>query len=805
MGFSSRLVKTSLSLILSECLILNAAVTPTLSSPDQSFTANDQGVLSLRGTPRMAFPATRDAASATLPITVAAGPKGHVPPLVKASDTSGPVTGPGQPKASSASIRPLSAAKVHPPVTKHVSAATTFVENKGQWDAQVRFQFKSGGKTLWLTDAGIVFDNLRAKSEQTRVDGHAALQGPRIPPSLPDQAVGSTYDRLVFCEDFIGANGTPTVEPIDVQPGEYNYLTGSDPKGWHTGVPGYAGVIFHNVWDGIDVRLTRNGADIEQEFVVHPGAELNQVQVAYRGIEGLNTAEDGSLEINTAFGRLRETPPRVYQEIAGRRVKVDGRFKLLGETAYTFEVAAHKAEYAMIVDPTLLYSTFLGGSAGNYPDYRNDEVAAGIAVDASGDAYVAGYTASTDFPTTPGAFETTRSATGYSAFITKLNSTGSALVYSTYFSGSSYGAISSSVAVDASGNAYVAGYSVWDGFPTTPNAYSQYCYASGFLTVLNPSGSGLIYSSCFGSGPTVTSVTADSIGRAFVAGYVGLSGVPTTSNAYQPSYPGFGETAFAMAFDTNLAGAASLPYSTYFGIPSNDGNAYGTWANAIAADLYGNMYIAGYAGSDLPVTPGAFQSAIAGGVLCNPYGGAQWTCPDGFVAKLNPSASGAQSLIYSTYLGGPGLDAAQGIAVDNSGNAYVTGYTYSHDFPVTQGAFETTTPSSGNTPVAFVSKLNAGGSNLVYSTYLGGSQQDHQDVAGSGIAVDSLGNAYVAGATHSASFPVTPDAFQSAYVKQGGNTDYGSAFLTKFNPTGSALIYSSYLGGSAEWRPQRLR
>ena len=807
MGFSSRLAKSLLSVILSECLVLNAAVTPTpsVSVPNRSFSRNETPARSVTRTLLTSVPRAQDAVSATLPITVAAGPHGHALRLVKASDTSGPMTSAGQPKASPASIRPLFAAKLDPSVAKHVSAATTFVENKGQWDARVKFQFNSAGKTLWLTDTGIVFDNLRAKADETSgpTRDHAA---PRVPPSAPNQTADRTYDRLVFCEDFIGANGTPAVVPVDVQPGEYNYMGGSDPKGWHTGVRGYAGVIYRNVWNGIDVKLTRNGADIEQEFVVHPGADLNRVQVAYRGIGGLNIAEDGSLDINTAFGRLRETPPSIYQEIGGHRVPVEGRFKLSGSTAYTFEVAAHKAEYAVIVDPTLLYSTFLGGSAGNDVYSHNNEVANGIAVDGFGNAYVAGNTASTDFPITTGSFQVSPPS---GTFITKLNATGSGLLYSTYLGSSAY---ISAIAVDSSGNAYVTGYNsdAYYGrrFPTTPNAYwppdSQHSCApfDFYVSELNSAGNQLLYSTCFdidgntGAGISYgvfpRAVAADSHGRVFIAG--GASGyIPTTSNAYQPSYPGARQSGFVTVFDTTTSGLSSLVYSSYLGVPTAVDN-FGVLAYSIAVDSFGKAYVAGTMNdAGFPVTPGAFQTTYP---PCIPNGSLCTKSIAGFIAKLDPSASGSQSLIYSTYFGGMGQTSISAITVDASGNAYFTGDTsggYYGTFPVTPGAFQTT---NGSLTAAFVTKLSAGGSQLLYSTLLDGT--NGYNSYGTGIATDFLGNAYVTGATNSASFPVTADAFQSTYVKQGGSTDYSSAFLTKFNSTGSALIYSSYFGGSED-------
>jgi hypothetical protein len=687
-----------------------------------------------------------------------------------------------------------------------------FLENKGQFNDRVKFQVPGGGRTLWLTASGIVFDFAKAKSTQTSAQVLESQPGKVDPntlsvrgnPRIEKPAIQET-ERQVIYQDFVGTNRNVTIESKGVQQGAYNYLSGSDPSKWQTKIRAFSEVVYHNVWNGVDLRLYGNAQDLEQEFIVKPKADLNLVHVAYEGIDTLEIAKDGALVIRTAKGQMRETAPRIYQEIAGRRIPVLGRFKLLSSTSYTFEVATYRDDYPLVIDPTLLYSTYLGGSASNSPYTGNNQVATGIAVDTSGSAYVTGYTAATDFPTTPGAFQTS-TGPGQEVFVSKLNPTGSGLIYSTYLSAS----WAASIAVDPAGNAYIAGWGVGTGFPTTPNAYSQYCSDSGFLTVLNASGSGLLYSTCFGSfipnvggSPVVRSVTVDAGGHAYVAGDGGV--VPTTPNAFQTSNPGSrGDIAFAMVFDTNASSAASLTYSTYFGIPSSNSGAYGTGANAIAADLYGNMYITGYAGDSLPVTPGAFQNSLATGIMCNPSGGTQWVCPNGFVAKFNPSASGAQSLIYSTYLGGPGNDAPLAIAVDNSGNAYVTGYTFSNNFPVTQGAFQTTAPGvAGNTNVAFVTKLNAGGSGLAYSTYLGpvcAAQPCIQEsVSANAIALDGFGNAYVAGNFRAflITFPTTPDAFQNNYNSKLSG-DFSEAFLTKLNSTGSGLVYSSYLGGEGD-------
>lgn len=681
-----------------------------------------------------------------------------------------------------------------------------FIENKGQFDNRVKFQVSGHGQTLWLTDSGIVFDFLWAKSHQTdpayleAQPGNSnsysprMVQDPRIQKPSP-----ADMDRhvIVIYQDFVGASANPTIETKTVEEGVYNYLSGSDPSKWQTQVHGFAEVVYHDLWPGVDLRLYGNGPDLEQEFIVKPGADLGQVSVAYRGIHGLEVAKDGALLIRTPAGQMRETAPQIYQEIADRRIPVQGQFKLLTETSYTFDVAAHDAQYALVIDPTLLYSTFLGGSAGNdFYTTGNREVATGIAVDTSGNAYVTGYTYSTDFPTTAGAFQTSTSP-GQNSFITKLNPSGSSPIYSTYFNGSSAAVYTSSVAVDQNGNAYVAGWNAQNGFPTTPNAYSQSCQGSGFLTVLNPSGSGLVYSSCFGgssngSSPFVTSMAADAQGRAFVTGYIGEgegAGIPTTPNAYQPSYPGARRSGFVTVFDTTASGASSIFYSTYLGIPTIVAN-FGNIDYGIAVDGFGKIYVTGVTFDGFPVTPGAFQTTFP---PCVP--GGQCPISTSFIAKLDPSVSGSQSLIYATYLGGMGYTETNAIAVDASGNTYVTGSTaggFYHSFPITPGAFQT---SAGTGTSAFVTKLNAGGSSLLYSTFLDGNAGTRGTNANA-IAVDSAGNAYVVGSLSSINlptgFPVTPDAFQRELANTG---DFSNAFLTKLNPTGSALVYSSFLGG----------
>ena len=408
-----------------------------------------------------------------------------------------------------------------------------------------------------------------------------------------------------------------------------------------------------------------------------------------------------------------------------------------------------------MIDPLLVYSTYLGGSGG---DQGNS-----IAVDGSGNAYVTGVTDSTDFPTV----NSMQSTNGgdYDAFVTKLNPTGSALIYSTYLGGDGIDD-GNGIAVDASGNAYVTGRTDSTNFPTTASAFQPTIggiYGNAFLAKLNATGSALVYSTYLGGSgdDSGNSIAVDTSGNAYVTGYTDSTNFPATAGAFQPTIGGMFDNGFVTKL--NPTGSA-LVYSTYLGGSGDDSG------QGIAVEASGNAYVTGSTDStNFPATAGAFQPTI-GGMFDN-----------GFVTKLNPTGS---ALVYSTYLGGSGNDSGNSIAVNTSGNAYVTGYTDSTNFPVTAGAFQPTI--GGMFDNAFVTKLNPTGSALVYSTYLGGSGDD----SGNSIAVDTYGNAYLTGITSSTNFP-TVKPLQSSY-----GTGQSDVFVSLLNPNGSALVYSTYLGGS---------
>jgi hypothetical protein len=430
-----------------------------------------------------------------------------------------------------------------------------------------------------------------------------------------------------------------------------------------------------------------------------------------------------------------------------------------------------------VIDPTLSYSTYLGGTGNDY--------ATAVAVDSTGSAYVTGYTASANFPTVAGAYQTSCgggtscSATHVNAFVTKLNSSGTALIYSTYLGGSvkdyGYG-----IAVDASGDAFIVGTATSNDFPTTPGSYQTACTGGScvngdiFITELNPTGSGLVYSTYLAGVNTNqgNAIALDSSGNAYVVGYTKSGNYPVTPGVFQPICASC-KNALVDAIVTKLnSSGTALVYSTFLG-GSNADNAY-----AIAVDSAGNAYVTGYTYStNFPTTPGAFQTTLGG--------------PTGvFVTKINPTAS---AKVYSTYLNGSATGTSacaacgSSIAVDATGNAYVAGLTWETNFPTTVGSFQ---PNyGGGFHDGFVTKFNTTGTGLVYSTYIGGSGDD----GATSIKVDSNGVAYVKGNTFSSNFPTTPGAFSTTFIA-GLNSE---AFVLLLNPSGSALNYSTYLGGGA--------
>ena len=611
-----------------------------------------------------------------------------------------------------------------------------FVPNEGQTEVAVRYYAQGAGYGFFFTHKGATLSFAEGKGR----GGHA------------------------LALDFLGADPHATLTAKERLSGEVNYLVGDDPTKWHRDLPTHAELLYGGLWPGIDMAVRGEGGKLKYEFHLKPGSSVDNVRLGYRGAEGLSVGAGGELLVRTSMGVLKDAAPVSYQLIGGERVPVESRYRLTGDGGYGFVVGAYDPRYPLVIDPELDYSTFLGGTG--------SDAGLDIAV-RDGNAYVTGFTTSTDYPTTASAYDTSFNGGFTNAFVTKLNASGSELVYSTFLGGTVLGAVDAGtgIAVDGMGRAYVTGVAQSDDYPTTPGAYDTSFNGAtdAFVTKLNASGSALDYSTFLGgTNFDDGSDIAVREGSAFVTGQTQSADYPTTSGAYDTSFNGGFNDAFVSKL--NASGSA-LDYSTFLG--GTGGMRKRDEGRGIAVDREGSAYVTGLTQSaDYPTTPGAFDRTFMGG----PTGGNF----DSFATKLNASGS---ALDYSTFLGGTTEDIGNGIAVDGSGRAYVTGYTRSADYPTTRGAFDT----SKTRDDAFVTKLNASGSKLAYSTFLGGTSVDQ----GEAIAVDGEGKSYVTGATSSANYPTTPDAFDKTFnVSQ-------DAFVTKLNASGSALAYSTFLGGTS--------
>lgn len=680
----------------------------------------------------------------------------------------------------------------------------SFEANRGQTDPQVDFLARGQGYTLFLTPHEAVLTLKHATSGKG---------GKPVPASA-------------LHLELQGANPHPGVAGAEELPGKANYFIGNDPAKWHTKIPTYGKVRYQRVYPGIDLVYygTRDG-QLENDFVVAPGAEPASIALKIAADETsrngrsepkLQLASNGDLMVKLAEGDVVLHKPVAYQiepgvrsldsgvqnatgdrspksEVNNRksqianfrsqisnlefrvgsgdnrqstienRKSVEVQYVLEADHQVRFKLGAYDHQWPVVIDPFLQYASFVGGTGG--------DVGYGLAVDANLDAYVAGSTNSTNFPTTGSPFQSA-SQGGGDAFVFKINSAGTQLLYSTYLGGSGSDA-ATAIAVFA-GDAFITGNTTSTNFPAKVQVANQNPFqllyggdTDAFVAQLGTDGSTLVYSSYLGgSGADYgQGIAVDSSGDAYVTGSTQSNNFPI-ANAYQPSNSGSSD---AFVAEVNVTGEA-LVYSTYLGGTSTD------VGQAIQVDSSGNAYVAGYTYSTNFPVAGALQGTNAGS-------------EDAFVTEVK---SGGSSLVFSTYLGGAGNDGANAIALDSTG-IYVAGFTGSQNFPVTTGAFQ---PSLRGPSNAFVTKLSSAGSGPTYSTYLGGTGTDQAN----GIAISTGGIANVVGYTQSSDFP-TVNPIQAVLGLNTNNQFCGTApcadaFVSQLNASGSSLAFSSYLGGN---------
>ena len=625
-----------------------------------------------------------------------------------------------------------------------------FEANQGQTDAQVKYMARGNGYTVFLTanDTILALSSSSQPANSQVIGKRGLLQENTAPKEAAKRQTAAIHLHL------IGRNTQAKMAAASPLPGHANYFIGNDRSQWHANVAQYARVSYRDVYPGVNMAFYGLQTQLEFDFVVHPGATPSPIRLGFSGASRIATDDSGNLVLASAAGDVLLHKPIAYQEKDGSRQTVDARFVLKTNNEVAFELGNYDRSRELVIDPSVSYATYLGGTA------EDDGYA--VAVDASGNAYVTGQTKSTDFPSAKPLQAS--NGGGFDAFVTELSPTGT-LLYSTYIGGSADDS-GNAIAVDGAGDVFIAGGTGSSNFPTQGPLQSFKGVVDAYVLELNPTGSALTYSTFLGGtgSDVATGLAIDADGSAYIVGSTTSTDFPLQS-PIQATLPGA-----SSGFVTKLsAGGSAKVYSTYLGGSNAD------FAVAVALDSSKNAYVTGGTNSpDFPSTAGAFQVTCGTDNTCN---GALY---DAFVSVINSTGSG---FVYSTFLGGELNDTGLGIAVDGTGNAYVTGFTSSSaHFPLKsalQGTF------GGGTLDSFVTELNPTGTGLIYSTYLGGNGDD----TAVAIVLDGSNNAYITGQTASTNFPV-------ASPTQSANKGQNDAFVSEISAGGSSLLFSTYLGGS---------
>jgi Beta-propeller repeat len=717
-----------------------------------------------------------------------------------------------------------------------------FDKNLGQTDSRVRFLARGQGYEMFLTPSEAVLAlHSAAPSSATRTS--AAHKGAAAVPGSQARATSLSVIRM----QLEGANPSAKIDGVDPLSRTSSYFIGSDPKNWHTNVPSYARVEYRDVYLGVDLMFYGNQRRLEYDYVVNPGASPKAIALNIEGARKMKVDSQGNLVMSLAKGNVELQKPLVYQDVDGKRQVIGAQYAL-NENHVSFAVAKYDESKPLIIDPVLVYSTYLGQSPAPGSPTIGD-IGYGVAVDTSGDAYVTGQTYDASFPLSAGTTGHTTTApagvaTNGAVFISEINPAGTTELAFTYIAGNG-GELGLGISLDASDNVYITGQTFSTNYPTTssnqvstPPTGSAPTVGNAFVSELNSSLTTLAYSSYIGNGSNgefgnavaavctpsgvgavvyacnltnAASITASSV--VYVTGYADTAagttpGFPITTNAYNGTLTTPAGNAFLTAINTTAtSGTTALVYSTFLGgndIYEGTQLPVGDEGLGVGADSAGDAYVVGATTStNFPVTAHAYQSTFTSGN----------TAAEAFVTEINTSlgvsGSGAASLLYSSYLGGSGGTASQAgkigdlataVALGPSNVVYVTGQTTSPNFPVTSNTIPATVTNDG---IAFVTLMNTTAGTVPYSTLLGGTGGE----LGHGIGTDALGNAYVAGASSSTNFPTTPGAFQKTLA--AGST--GAGFISEVDPGGTGttlpcsgaacLLYSTYFGGSGGGSP----
>lgn len=612
--------------------------------------------------------------------------------------------------------------------------APIFVENQGQFGEGVRYRSLLASTGATVTDDGLVLS-------QVRTDEHGVVRGNNV------------------LLRFEAANETLAAPPVGGEPAitRASYILGDDASAWVSDVATWKSVRYEGVAPGIAAEIHGRNGYLEYDLHVAPGVASTSVEVVLEGAVSLDLHDDGGVQISTPLGSIRQLAPRSWELTpAGEQRPLPSRAVVVAPNRLRFAVEGRTAGRALVIDPGLVYSTFIGAEFYDISDT--------LAVDADGSAYVVGATPGIDFPVTPGAFQPDITQTGGTTDLValKLTPSGADLAYATYVGGTGVESVFDAE-VDGEGQLLFVGTAKASDYPTTQGAYAEEMVGTAddaFITKLNPLGTALTFSTLFGGAEGAaegfTCVTTDPEGRVVVGGVAGTADLPITPSAIQrtlPEFPG----GFIARFSPDVS---ELDYCTYVGSTSVEDVVTGVDSAIHATGV-------GHSSSGLPTTPGAFQEDYAGST-------------DAFALKLAPDGS----LVWASILGSTKDDRGFGIGLDPEGRVIVAGRTSSFFFPTTPGAFDEVFNGSHD---RFVTKFGADGTSLVWSTFVGGVELDHS----AGFAVDALGASFLATRTSSANMPVTPNGFDTVLTPPS----LLDAHVAKLSPDGSELQYASFLGG----------
>ncbi|MCX8054924.1 MAG: SBBP repeat-containing protein [Ignavibacteria bacterium] len=613
---------------------------------------------------------------------------------------------------------------------------SNFVENNGQFPENVRFWFQTKDANVWINNNDILFDYIN---------------------EVGNNSCNRSTLKLSFSE-AINFN----IQPISYSNRVFNYFTKSNPFSSKV----YDTLIVKNLYDKIDLFLYSKNGCFAYDFLLHPGANPNDIKIK---VDGADSVKIETKQISFFTTNIVQYHSDLNAYLEESKIPIVSSFSFDGYIS--FSLNNYDKSQMIRIDPAV-YSTYLGGSSFDY--LRS------IAKDSSGNIIVVGRTRSANYPTIIGSYDTTFSdifIDFYDAVVTKFSPDGKNILFSTFLGGMGNDQ-AEAVAVDKFGNIYITGYTLsLRSFPFTSKALDTFDIGGidGFLTVMNPQGDSLLYSTLFGgtSDDFPQSITLDKNKNIYLAGYTKSSNFITTSGAFDTTFNSNGTDIFNDAFVMKFSSNFNLQYSTYVGGSGDD------FGQSIAVDALGNAIVVGITRSqDFPISSFGFQKVIADSVPSSSTG-------DGFIFKLN---SNGTNKIFGTYFGGSALDAIYSVAIDSSNNIYFAGYSESENLPISPNAFQNTYNNINSGYIsgdAFVGKLKFSGDSLLFSTYFGGSGSERI----AAIAIDSYGFPVATGFTTSRDLPTTPTAFQKQY------SDSTDAFVVRFTPNLDGCPYISYLGG----------